>query len=283
MTILVTGARGDIGGAVLAGLLAAGEPVRASSRAPRHGEFLSGIDVVRLDLTEPASWPSSLVDVRKVFLYAHPERAAQFAAVARKAGVEHAVLLSSFTVLYPDSEAYVVASEIAARHLAAERALDEAGLARTFVRPGYYATNALRWWQSIRTERVLRTAFPDAVISPVHERDIAQVAVQALLDDVHIGAAYPVLGAGPVTVREQVAAIAGALGEPVRLEEVDVHTYRAQLLTQLPEPVVEGILKDRGSVPELPADLATDAVPEILGRPALTFAEWARDHAVDFR
>jgi uncharacterized protein YbjT (DUF2867 family) len=99
--------------------------------------------------------------------------------------VEHVVLLSSSTVLSPDSEA----NPIALRHIAAERALDEAGLDRTFVRPGYYATNALRWWQMIRTGRVLRTAFPDAVTSPVHERDIAQVAVRALLDDTHRGAA----------------------------------------------------------------------------------------------
>jgi uncharacterized protein YbjT (DUF2867 family) len=109
------------------------------------------------------------------------------------------------------------------------------------------------------------------------------VAVRALLDDRHRGAAYPVLGAGPVTVREQVAAIAAALGEPVRLEEVDVDAYRAQLLTQLPGPIVERVLQDRGSVLLLPAELATDAVPEILGRPALTLAAWARDHAADFR
>jgi hypothetical protein len=68
----------------------------------------------------------------------------------------------------------------------------------------------------------------------------------------------------------------------VRLEEVDVDTYRAQLLTQLSGPIVERVLQDRGSVPQLPAELATDAVPEILGRPALAFAEWARDHAADF-
>jgi uncharacterized protein YbjT (DUF2867 family) len=42
MTILLTGARGDIGGAVLAGLVAAGEPVRASSRAPQPGGFPGG-------------------------------------------------------------------------------------------------------------------------------------------------------------------------------------------------------------------------------------------------
>src|SRR5580693_6316703 len=275
MTILVTGARGDVGGAVLAGLVAAGEPVRASSRAPRPGEFPAGVKVTRADLTDPASWPAALAGVRKVFLYAHPEGAAEFAAAARNAGVEHVVLLSSSTVLYPDA----AASPIALRHLAAERALDEAGLDRTFVRPGYYATNALRWWQSIRTGRVLRAAFPEAVTSPVHERDIAQVAVRALLDDTHRGTACPVLGAGPVTVREQVAAIAAALGEPMRLEQVDVGTYRAQLLTQLPGPIVEGVLQDRGSVPPLPAD----AVPEVLGRPPLTFAERARDHAADLR
>jgi uncharacterized protein YbjT (DUF2867 family) len=149
------------------------------------------------------------------------------------------------------------------------------------VRPGYFATNSLRW-QSIRTDRVLRTAFPDATTAPVHERDIAAVAARALLDDAK-DAAYPVLGPGPLTIRDQVSAIAEALGEPVRLQEVDVDTYRADLLTQLPEPLVDLLLRAGGSVHQLPAEVATDAVPELLGRPALTFAEWARDHAADFR
>jgi uncharacterized protein YbjT (DUF2867 family) len=101
--------------------------------------------VARADLADPASWPAARAGVRKVFLYAHPEGAPEFAAAARKAGVEHVVLLSSSTVLYPDA----AASPIALRHLAAERALDEAGLDRTFVRPGY-AANAPRWWRAIR-------------------------------------------------------------------------------------------------------------------------------------
>ena len=50
MTILVTGARGHVGGAVLSGLLAAGQSVRASSRDPRPGEFPDGVDsLVLLD------------------------------------------------------------------------------------------------------------------------------------------------------------------------------------------------------------------------------------------
>ena len=54
MTVLVTGARGHVGGAVLTGLLAAGSKVRASSRNPRSGELPDGVEVVRADLTEPA-------------------------------------------------------------------------------------------------------------------------------------------------------------------------------------------------------------------------------------
>ena len=105
MPILVTGARGHVGGAVLAGLVAAGEPARASSRALRPGEFPGGVEVGRADLADPASFPAALAGVRKVFLYAHPEGAAEFAAAARKAGVEYVVPLSSSTVLSPDAEA----------------------------------------------------------------------------------------------------------------------------------------------------------------------------------
>jgi uncharacterized protein YbjT (DUF2867 family) len=278
MATLVVGARGHVGHAVVTGLLAAGEVVHASSRAPQSGEFPEGVEVVRADLAAPASWPRALAGVRKVFLYAHPETATEFAAAARDAGVEHVVLLSSSSVLLPDA----ASDPIAQRHVVVERALDETGLDRTFVRPGYFATNTLRW-RSIRTGRVLRTAFPDATTSPVHERDIADVAVRALLDDAQRRNAYPVLGAGPVTLREQVAAIAEALGEPVLLKEVDVDTYRAELLAELPEFIVERVLRSRGSVPSLPADLATDVVPDVVGRSPLTFAEWARDHVADFR
>ena len=60
----------------------------------------------------------------------------------------------------------------------------------------------------------------------MHERDIAAVAAKALLDDAHKSAAPAVLGAGPLTIRQQVADIAEAIGEPVRLEVVDAGTYR---------------------------------------------------------
>jgi uncharacterized protein YbjT (DUF2867 family) len=278
MTILVTGARGHVGRAVLTGLLAAGETVRASSRDPKPGEFPGGVEVVRADLAKPESFADLLAGVRKVFLYANADAPAEFAAAARRAGVEHVVLLSSNSVLFPDAED----NPIARLHIAAERALEDSGIDWTFVRPAFFATNTLRW-QSIRTERVLRTAFPDGSTSLVHERDIGAVSVRALVDDSHRGQAYLVLGAGPLTVREQVSVIAAALGEPVRLEVVDVDAYRAELLTQMPAAIVERLIQVRGEVPQVPAEFRVDALPAVLGRPPLSFDEWARDHADDFR
>ena len=279
MTILVTGARGHVGAAVLRGLLSAGATVRASSRNPVDGELPDGVEAVRADLTDPESLPGALDGVRKVFLYARPEAAPAFAEAARAAGVEHVVLLSSASVLDPDAEA----SPIGSVHLRVERALSGAGLPSTFVRPAYFATNALRWRSSIRTDRALRTAFPEGTTAMVHEQDIADVAVHALLHDDTPGAAYPVLGAGASTVRGQVAAIADALGEPVRLEEIDVDTFRREMLEQLPAPIVDRLIEAKGSVPLPPPDVATDAVPTLLHRTALTFSRWAEDHVGDFQ
>ncbi|MBY8859269.1 NAD(P)H-binding protein [Nocardia sp. CA2R105] len=278
MTTLVTGARGFVGSGVLTRLLEAGEPVRASSRNPEPGEFPDGVQVVRADLTDPSTLPAALAGVTKVFLYAHPDTAVEFAAAAVAAGVQHVTLLSSGTVLQPNAER----NPIAVRHMTVEKALVDSGLPHTFVRPGYFATNSLRW-TSIRTERVFRTAFPEATTSPVHERDISDVAAHALLHEAGTSASHSVLGPGPITQRDQIAAIADALGEPVQLEQVDVETYRAELLAELPPFLADMFIQFRGVVPNPSPEIAVDSVPDLLGRPALSFAEWARDHAADYR
>lgn len=279
MTILVIGARGHVGSAVLSELLNSGTAVRASSRTPRPGDFPTGVDVVPGDLENPATFPRLLNGVRKVFLYAKPEHAEAFAGEARNAGVEHLVLLSSNSVLFPDAPRNPTAVE----HMRVETALRDSGVAWTFVRPGYLATNTFRWRDSIRTHRSVRTAFPDGSTPLVHERDVAAVAARALLDDSHQGRAHLVLGGASLTEREQVQIIADALGEPVRLDVLDVDAYREELRTQVPDVFVEPIIASGGRVPQIPAHVGIDAVPAVLGRPPLPFNIWARDHAADFR
>src|SRR6266851_6893141 len=59
---------------------------------------------------------------------------------------------------------------------------------RTFLRPGGFATNALWWWGAqIRRGDVVRWPYGPAALAPIHEQDIAAVAVRALRDDGHRG------------------------------------------------------------------------------------------------
>src|SRR5262245_36603153 len=98
-TVLVTGARGHVAQATAEMLLDAGVRVRAASREPESVRLPAGVEVVRADLSEPASLGAALDGVQKVFLYASPQGIDGVLEAAKAAGVEQIVLLSSAAVL----------------------------------------------------------------------------------------------------------------------------------------------------------------------------------------
>ena len=69
MTILVTGATGNVGRHVVAGLLRAGERVRAVSRRPERAALPAGVEVVRGDLGDPKSFVDAFDGVRAMFVF----------------------------------------------------------------------------------------------------------------------------------------------------------------------------------------------------------------------
>lgn len=279
MTMLVVGVRGHIGRWVARGLTEHGVPVRGSSRSGVLDSPEDVAETVRGDLSDPSTFPDLLEGVSAAFIYATHAHVDDFALAARSAGVEHVVLLSSNSVLFPDADR----NPVAALHQRAEHALEQAGLAWTFVRPGYLATNTYRWREPIRRARHVRGAFPDAGTPLVHERDVADIAVQALLENRHRQQAYLVLGGDSLTERQQVATIGDALAEPVTYETIDVPTYRTELSAQIPAFYVEAIIAAGGHVPQVPEPVRHDATEQVLGRAPRTFAEWAHDHIEDFR
>ncbi|MFF4159807.1 SDR family oxidoreductase [Streptomyces sp. NPDC001678] len=101
-------------------------------------------EVVTADLTRPDTLRPALDGVRRVFLYAPPASAEGFATMAAEADLEGVVL------------------------------------PWTPVRPLVLASNSLGWAESIRPSGLVRLVRPDAVTAPVHERDVAAVAVTAL-------------------------------------------------------------------------------------------------------
>ena len=278
MTIVVFGARGSVGRQVLDGLQAAGKQVRAASREP-SAEFGPQVETVVADLDRPETLARALAGATGAFLYAHPAGIDGFVAEAKAAGLRRVALLSSGAVTRPGAEN----NPIARRHRAVEEALERSDLEWTFVRGGLFATNAIGLWsRSIRAEGKVLLPYPEAQSAPVHEADLAALAVVALAAGGLGGKAYTLAGPESLTLREQVAAIGAAVGRPIAVEVVPEQVARATMAEGMPDFAVTAILRNWAAAGDRPAETSS-LIPQLVGRPARTFAQWAIDHVDDFR
>jgi uncharacterized protein YbjT (DUF2867 family) len=275
---LVIGARGSVGRHVVDQLLAAGESVRASVRDLASADLPSEVSVVAADLTKPDTLKAALDGVRKVFLYAPTGGAEGFIEAARDADLERVVLLSSGSVLLP----YAAGNAIAEEHRSVEQALDGSGLRWTPIRPLVLANNALNWAHSVRTEGVIRLVRPEAVTAPVHERDIAAVAVAALVGKAGEEVSALLTGSELLSQRHQVELIGAAIDKDIRIEELSESEARDRFARSENPHIVDAII-DFITAAANGGSPATNTVEQVLGRPAAPFAQWAREHAADFR
>lgn len=223
---LVMGARGSVGKHVLKDLIARGVPVRASARRPEAGQFPDGVDVRAADLTDAVSLASAFQGMDQLFLYANREGVQGVIESARAAGITKIVLMSSGSVIHPSSAGNTITEE----HREIEEAFDAASdLTVIPIRPLVLATNCLGWSYPIRASGAAFLYKPDAGTAPLHEKDIAAVAVTALIG-AHTATVSGLL-TGPVRMsqRDQVAAIAAATGGNIDVTELTRDEARAQL------------------------------------------------------
>ncbi|NUW33614.1 NAD(P)H-binding protein [Nonomuraea sp. SMC257] len=276
--ILVTGATGNVGKHVVSQLAQAGIPVRALVRDPSRARLPENVQVVAGDLTAPETLEPALRDVDSVFLV-WPGFAAETAEPVVEAVAKHArrvVYLSADVPGAGDDD------EPTIFHQRIERLIKRTGMTWTFLRPGGFAVNTLGWADQIR-EGVVRWPYGAASRSLIHEKDIAAVATHVLTSGGHAGAAYVITGPERLTQAEQVRVIGEAVGREVRWEDMPPEEARQVLTAAWGDPgFVESALRGWESFVTAP-EKVTDTVERLLGRPALTFHEWARDHAADFR
>lgn len=175
--LLVTGSTGRVGRQLVAQLLSADAEIRALTRDPEAADLPPGVEVVRGDLTNPSSLDPCLDGVDAVFLVwtAAAETAPQVVELMAQ-HVRRVVFLSS-----PHKTAHPLFQQpnpLKALHAGVERFIEESGLEWTFLRPGMFAANALSWWApQIRVGDVVRWPYGEAPTAPIHERDIAEVAM----------------------------------------------------------------------------------------------------------
>ncbi|MFF7990808.1 NAD(P)H-binding protein [Kitasatospora xanthocidica] len=277
MTILITGARGQVGQAVIGRLHSAGRTVRAASANPAELTVPTGVQVAELALDRPETFDAALRGVRQVFLYPQPAGIHELVKAAEAAGVEHVVLLSSSSVLGPDA----ANDPLASHSLRVERALADSDLTRTFLRPDAFASNALGWAHFIGRSMPIRLAYPDAAIAPIHPEDTADVAVEALTGTALTGRSVTLTGPESLTFREQLALLADTLGREIPVERITRAEAEQQMGAHMPAPMVSSLLDLWETADHGPAAIA-DTTRTLLGRPARTFQQWARENAAAF-
>jgi hypothetical protein len=94
--------------------------------------------------------------------------------------------------------------------------------------------------------------------------------------------AYTVYGPESLTLRRQAEHIGDAIGREIRLEVISAEQARAELGKTMPPIGVETILRAWAAGDRIPAWTSV-IIEKITGQPAHTFAQWAADHADDFR
>jgi uncharacterized protein YbjT (DUF2867 family) len=266
--IVVTGATGNVGRPLVELLAAAGEEVTAVSRRISAADVPAGVRWHSADLVEPRGLKPALDGADALFLLTSGDFVASGGDVAsvlevvRGAGVGSVVLLSSQGVgtgRHPaDLENPVIASDVD----------------WTLLRPTGFHTNTLQWAGTVRAERTVAAPFGDVALPTIDPLDIAEVAALVLREPGHAGSTYTLTGPAPVSPRQQVAALADALGEPVRFVEQTRAQAAAQMSAFMPEPIVERTLDILGN-PTPEEQRVSPDVQRLLGRAPRSYAEWA--------
>jgi len=238
MSILVTGATGSIGSAVIERLAAEGAPVRALTRAPGKYKAPAGVQPVAGDMTDIPSMRAALQGVDTLFLLnaVVPDELTQALAtlgLAREAGIQRIVYLSVL-----NGDRFTDVPHFTVKY-AVERAIEQFDLPATVLRPSYFMQNDANIKDVIAQHGVYPMALGKVGVSMVDTRDIADVAAASLLRRSRASGALPrevieLVGPDAITGEGAAAIWSEALGRPVAYGGDDLDTAEASIARQQP-------------------------------------------------
>ncbi|MEZ2294861.1 SDR family oxidoreductase [Variovorax sp. RCC_210] len=181
MTILITGASGNIGRQVVQQLVERGAAVRALVRDPSKASFPAGVEVVQGDLLDVQALRRALAGVSTLFLLngVVPDEFTQALVtlnLAREAGMERVVYLS---VIHSDK--YLNVPHFAGK-FGVERMLEQMGFGATILRPAYFMQNDLTIKDAVLGHGVYPMPIGAKGLAMIDTRDIAEIAAVELLE-----------------------------------------------------------------------------------------------------
>jgi uncharacterized protein YbjT (DUF2867 family) len=229
--ILVTGAAGKTGRAVIQSLIAEGQRVRGLVRRQEQVvslERLGVVDAVVGDISSREILEEAGEGVKAIYHICpnmHPDEASIGETViraAQSAGIERFVYHS---VLHPQIEAM-------AHHwqkMRVEEMLFESGLSYTILQPAAYMQNVLANWERIVGQGVYAVPYAlETRLSMVDLKDVAEAAAKVLTEAGHAGATYELCGAEVLSQRDIAIILGEQLGQLVRGERIPIEIWEQQ-------------------------------------------------------
>ena len=260
MTVLITGATGTTGTLITAAARTAGADVRT---AARHGAD------VAFDWYAPDTWPAALVGCDRAYLVPPPgldvaPAMVPFVELAHARGLRRLVLLGNSVLPRGGPGVGTVWAALTDDDVV--------------LRPSWFMQNTIGEHplaRMIRDDDRIVTATGEGRIGFVDAADIAAVAVHALLDDPAPATELLVTGPETLSYREVAAIVGAARGRPVTYQPVSVEEQARRLSTHYPPAFARALAAGDAYIAAGGEDRVTTCVPDVTGRPAARFADFA--------
>jgi uncharacterized protein YbjT (DUF2867 family) len=284
MTILVTGATGNVGRQVVQQLIRRGADVRALVRNPETANLPAGVQIVQGDLLDVDALRGALEGVSTLFLL-NAVVADEFTQAlvilnsAREAGIERIVYLS---VIH--SDLYSNVPHFAGKY-GVERMIEQMGLNATILRPAYFMDNEVTIKDVVVGHGVYPMPIGSKGLAMIDARDIGEIAAIELLRRERAAEPLPLekinlVGPDTLTGADAAGVWSDVLGRQVNYGGDDTRRFEENLRQFMPGWMAYDMrlmseqFLDKGMVPES-GDV--ERLTTLLGRPLRTYREFVAE------
>lgn len=238
MTILVIGATGSVGTEVVAGLARKGVSVRGMTRYPAKLEsFPAGVEGCVADLTAPGSLTNAFKGIERLFLMTplsqnEIQAGRNAISAAKAAGVKRVVHMS---VPMPAGAEQVPHYR---NKIFIEKSLKESSIPYTILRPNNFFQNDFWGKAAIMAYNTYPQPIGNVGLSRVDSRDVADAAINALLNDGFENQEYTLNGPDVLTADQIAAIFSQLLGREIRYGGDDLEAWAKQSQHMMPQWMV---------------------------------------------
>jgi uncharacterized protein YbjT (DUF2867 family) len=294
-TILVTGSTGTVGREVIKQLISSPPTLNFNIKAAVHSQESGNrvaaetrVKPVQIDYNKPDTIEEAFKDVDKLFLLTPfqsnmVELSSNLVNVAKKkktGAVKHIVKLS---VMGADADPGITGGRL---HRQAENIIEESGISYTFLRPNFFMQNFINFFsQTIKEQDAFYVPAGDGKVSFVDVRDIAGVAVQALLNESKHGQkAYNITGPNAISYTQAAEILSNEVGRKIKYLDISEDQAREGMKAiGMDEWFINSMMELFSITRAGYVSDVSSAIEEVTGKKPITFSEFAKDYSGAFR